>query len=393
MSNEEQPPVEEQVPIDQESSGGCGTAGSSCCGAQQKRATEPRQSGFEQSFVGGEIDTSAGPIPRVSTDLTSEDWWGTFKSRWGIGRMDYTVVPGLYGVGSPDSSSSVLVTSNYKMTFDRVRRVLGGRDVWILVLDTDGINVWCAAGEGTFGTDELVGRLESVRLKEIVKHRRLILPQLGGPGVAAHQVKKRAGFKAVYGPIRAEDIPAFIDAGFKATAEMRRKTFTFSERAELIPVELVMALKPVIVVLLVFLFLSGIGGPQGYWANVVNTAPLTMAILVAALIGGAIIFPLLLPWLPGRAFSARSLPIGIVLAVAVLLSLGSGLNDWPGRLEFAGWLLFAPALTAFMAMNFTGASTFTSLSGVKKEMRTAVPLQIGAAVFGLVLWFGSRFVA
>jgi hypothetical protein len=32
------------------------------------------------------------------------------------------------------------------------------------------------------------------------------------------------------------------------------------------------------------------------------------------------------------------------------------------------------------------------LSGVKKEMRFAVPLQISAAVIGLGLWIGYRFV-
>jgi hypothetical protein len=38
-----------------------------------------------------------------------------------------------------------------------------------------------------------------------------------------------------------------------------------------------------------------------------------------------------------------------------------------------------------MAMNFTGSSTYTSLSGVKKEMRIAVPVQISFAIFSLIL--------
>jgi len=44
-------------------------------------------------------------------------------------------------------------------------------------------------------------------------------------------------------------------------------------------------------------------------------------------------------------------------------------------------------------MNFTGASTYTSLSGVKREMRTALPLQIGAGIAGLGHWLVSRFIA
>ena len=77
------------------------------------------------------------------------------KVRWGIGRMNYRVDPGLYSLGNPDALSPVLVSANYKMSFDRLRESLPGRNAWILVLDTDGVNVWCAAGKGTFGTEEL----------------------------------------------------------------------------------------------------------------------------------------------------------------------------------------------------------------------------------------------
>jgi len=66
---------------------------------------------------------------------------------------------------------------------------------------------------------------------------------------------------------------------------------------------------------------------------------------------------------------------------------------WPGRMEMIAWLLLIPALSAYLGMNFTGASSYTSLSGVKKEMRVALPLQIAAAALGLVLWFCSRFTA
>jgi acetyl-CoA decarbonylase/synthase complex subunit gamma len=45
-----------------------------------------------------------------------------------------------------------------------------------------------------------------------------------------------------------------------------------------------------------------------------------------------------------------------------------------------------------MAMNFTGATTYTSLSGVRREMRVAVPIQAAAAGVGVVLWLIGRFV-
>src|SRR3990170_3965571 len=100
--------------------------------------------------------------------------------------------PGLYGLGNPTPDSPAFITANYTLSFDALRSALAGRDGYILVLDTEGINVWCAAGKGTFGTDELVGRVESTGLGVVVRHRRLILPQLGAPGVAAHEVARRS---------------------------------------------------------------------------------------------------------------------------------------------------------------------------------------------------------
>ena len=51
------------------------------------------------------------------------------------------------------------------------------------------------------------------------------------------------------------------------------------------------------------------------------------------------------------------------------------------------------ALSSFLTMNFTGSSTYTSLSGVKKEMKEAVPFQVGAGTVGLLLWIVSFFKA
>jgi len=100
-------------------------------------------------------------IQTVSTRLAIGDRLGAWKVRWGIGRMDYAVEPGLYAVGKPDENAPVLVSANYKLTFDTLRMNLSGLDCWLLILDTRGVNVWCAAGKGTFGTDELINKLES----------------------------------------------------------------------------------------------------------------------------------------------------------------------------------------------------------------------------------------
>jgi acetyl-CoA decarbonylase/synthase complex subunit gamma len=337
----------------------------------------------------GSVETPAGRVPQVSSSWTKADYLGTFKARWGVGRMHYTADPGLYALGRPDDKSPVMVTANYKMSFDRLRKALPGRNAWILVLDTKGINVWCAAGKGTFGTEELVTRIGSSGLERVVSHREVMLPQLSAPGVAAHQVRRLSGFKAVFGPIRAEDLPAFMDNGMKATAEMRSKTFTTWERFVLIPVELVGALKAALVIIPILLILSGLLGPSGFWPNVLNQGLFALQALLTAILAGAVLTPLLLPWLPGRAFSLKSLVPGLFCALLLLLlRWGDGVK-LSGLLEMIAWVMIIVSVAAYLGMNFTGASTYTSLSGVKKEMRWSLPFQIGGGALGLVLWVVS----
>lgn len=230
-------------------------------------------------------------------------------------------------------------------------------------------------------------------LTKVVSHRELILPQLSGPGVAAHQVKKYSGFRVHYGPIRASDLPAYLEAGLNATPEMRVKTFPLRERIALIPIELVAAFKASLLILCAFFLFSGFGGPAGYWDNAMNYGLFAVAAILAAILAGAVLTPILLPVIPGRAFSLKGFSIGVASDLVLLTMRNPDLTIWSGRLETMAWLLLVPALAAYLAMNFTGASTYTSLSGVKKEMRTALPLEIGAALAGIGLWLASRIIA
>ena len=93
-------------------------------------------------YVTGDVMTPAGSVQRVTTSLSRRDRWGTIRSRISAFRMAYAVEPGLYAVGAPTKDSEVLVTANYKMTFDILRQSVAGIDAWLLVLDTKSINVW-----------------------------------------------------------------------------------------------------------------------------------------------------------------------------------------------------------------------------------------------------------
>jgi hypothetical protein len=310
------------------------------------------------------------------------------RVRWGIRRMHYTVPAGLYAVGEPDSDSPVLVTANYKLSFDLLRRELSGRNLWLLVLETFGINVWCAAGKRTFGTSELVNRIQKVQLERVVNHRTIILPQLGATGVAAHEVKKATGFRVRYGPVRAGDLPQYLDNGLKATGETRQIRFSLWDRLVLTPVELVTAWKASLVALLLIFLLSGLERNGFSFAGILSRGYTPGLTYLGALLMGAVVTPVFLPWIPGRAFSLKGAQVGLLWALLLTLTLAS---NWSGA-SLVALFLIAPALTAYFAMNFTGCSTFTSLSGVQKEMRIAVPVIILSIVSGGAALLMGRFL-
>jgi hypothetical protein len=340
--------------------------------------------------------------PTTST-ITLTDRWDHFLARWGYRRNEHKVEPGLYALGNPTLDSPVFVTANYTLSFDALRSALDGIDGTILVLNTYGINVWCAAGKGTFGTDELVHRIEATGLRDVVNHRVLILPQLGATGVAAHEVKKRAGFKVEYGPVRAADLPEYLKT-HQATPEMRRVRFTLWDRMVLIPVELVHNLLLTAIAAIV-LFLT--------------VGPLAAAGVVAAVLAGIVLFPILLPWIPTRDFSSKGFILGGLVALPFALGALLGQPDaapsewrlctvdaapsewrlcrvdgalWLRAIEALAYLLGLPTVTAFLALNFTGATTFTSPSGVRREMLAYIPVMACTFGTGIVLTIAFRLV-
>lgn len=363
----------------------------SCCGPTID-TVEAARTKVSEPWIDGVIETSICDIPRVTTVFTWNDRLGTWRVRWGIGRMRFRIEPGLYAVGAPTAESPVFVTANYKMSFDRLRSALKGIDGWILILDTKAVNVWCSAGKGTFGTNEIVNRIGTVRLPEIVSHRRLILPQLSATGVSAHEVKKRCGFRVIYGPVRADDIPAFLNARLKATPEMRRVEFPFRDRIVLAPVEIVGHGKYGLLAVAVMFLLAGFG-TDGYSLSRLSSFGLWSAILLmAAWVFGAVMTPALLPWLPGRAFSIKGAWVGVILLIisgVIFSAYPHVFHSWASALA---WLLIIPSVTSFLGMEFTGSSTYTSLSGVRREMRLAVPMQIAGAAAGTILWIAGLFL-
>lgn len=334
------------------------------------------------TYVTGAIAIDGRSIPVVSTRLALHDRLGALLVRCDIGRMRYRVEPGLYAVGAPTADSPVLVTASYKLTFDALRRELDGLSAWVLVLDTKGINVWCAAGKGTFGTRELEQRMMSVGLDRIVSHRTVILPQLGAPGVSAPEVEKATGFRVKYGPVRARDIAAYLAAGMTKNDEMRRVRFRLADRMTLTPTELVLAWPFFLAVLAgsaLFALPTGAGSLMRFLSLFV---PLVGAVLLAT-VG----FPALLPLLPFRAFALKGALLGAAWGV------GAALVEGASPLVAAALVLISTPVVSFIAMNFTGSTTFTCQPGAAMEVKRGIIPMVVATVAGIAFAVAGRLVA
>lgn len=140
---------------------------------------------------------------------------------------------GLRVVGSPGRHSPVLVTGNYDLTVRRVLRAMAGRDAWLVVAPSGGINVWCASSGGHLGTHQVVTALKTSGIAERVDHRDVVLPQLSATGVLALDVFRRCGWRVRFGPAHCEDLPRYLDADGQKDDRMRAVRFGPRERLEM----------------------------------------------------------------------------------------------------------------------------------------------------------------
>jgi len=332
-------------------------------------------------WMDGFINTAIGLVPKIRTNLYFKDYLGSVSARLGINRMNYKINPGIYAVGSPVEHSSVFVTANYKLTFDSLRKELSSIDAWILVLDTKGINVWCAAGKGTFGTKELISRIISVRLFDIVKNRVLILPQLGAVGVEAYKVTQFTKFSIKYGPVYARDIREYLTNDMKKTEAMKKVEFKLKDRVVLVPMEIANA---TVYLLISYLIAFGL--------DILKNMKLSVStFLIALTLPGAIIvslifFPIFLPWLPGRYFSVKGASLGLLYSAIIVI-----LTSQPITGLFSFILILTP-IVSFTSLNFTGSTTFTSQSGVMRETKISLPIMTLSFIFGILINITSSII-
>jgi NAD-dependent dihydropyrimidine dehydrogenase PreA subunit len=140
---------------------------------------------------------------------------------------------GLVKIGNPGRDAPVLLTCNFRLTVERVRRRLEGIDAYLLVANSRGVNVWCAATGGLLTNHDVVSVLKTSGIEELVDHRQVILPQLAATGIEGKIVHKKTGWRVVWGPVFAISIPPFLSGGLEKTVEMRTVSFPWPQRLEM----------------------------------------------------------------------------------------------------------------------------------------------------------------
>ena len=294
----------------------------------------------------------------------------------GLRILPFPTRTGLIRIGNPGRESPVLLTCNFDLTVRRLRRALRGLDCFLLVAPSRGINVWCAAAGGHLTANEVASVIKTSGISEMVDHRRLVLPQLAATGVERKHVEERTGWRVVFGPVRAEDIPAYLANHYKKTDEMRKVRFDLAERLEMA----VMWAVPISIVPLAPLLI--------WW-------PWLVLPFLAAVWGIALFTFGAFPWLPvgatggkgaeaeGHSFRwARYLivfdPRLRASLTVLLLFLGglaayvwlAGEGEW---ISLAGWGLAGLAISLLIGLDLTG-STPIYKSGLHDERLLTVRL-------------------
>lgn len=236
---------------------------------------------------------------------------------------------GLVRIGNPGRDSPLLVTCNFTLTVRRIVEALDGENVWLLVANSRGINVWCAAGGGHLTHHDVVSAIRTSRVGELVDHRTLVLPQLAATGIERRRITEATGWKALWGPARLEDLKAYLRRGCRAVKSDRVMRFPMWERLE-------MATMWVFPMTLIGAPLFGLAGGL----RVGMTAAAVAALVVFAIFAA-------LPWLRVSG-SARWLTFAAAALLAAIF--GAGVLSVLGASALRDYALVAGAAVLSMAV-------------------------------------------
>ena len=134
---------------------------------------------------------------------------------------------------SAGPDSPVLLTCNFQLTVERVKRVLEGMDAYLLVANSRGVNVWCAATGGLLTDHDVISVLKTSGIEDRVDHRQVVLPQLAATGIEGKVVQHRTGWRVVWGPVQRRGYSRLSGQRDARTRSMRTVTFPWPQRLEM----------------------------------------------------------------------------------------------------------------------------------------------------------------
>lgn len=283
-------------------------------------------------------------------------WLDSFK-------RTYAVEPGLYYTGNRyEHDSPLLVTANYHLTvFVLVRRLR--RNVRLLVVDTDSINVWCAAGKGTFCNDAIFAQMNRYEqhLPKDDRRLKLILPKLSLAGVDLPALRE-AGYDAIIGPVYGKDLPTYLSNEPYKDRDTDRVLFGLQSRLFTAPPGLLQTLKYGVTLLLALWLV------QQKWQfalPVAGVLGLTAVLTIA--------YPVCFPYLPGKWFAVKGLSLAIVVSAALCALAAGGLVS-QGNLITA--ILFTLASGMYFGQSYSGNSAVSNGTSVRKETARLLPVYV-----------------
>jgi len=297
---------------------------------------EIRQAGFEiteerYSFLESFITVVARRSkveqpPAVARMMTPDQDRSQIKSffdfcgRW----FPNPVTPGLRRIGTPDRDSPIVVTGNFHLTVRRVEKALVSQHCYLLVVQSKGINVWCASAGGELNTHSIISALKTSNIKSLVDHRELILPQLAAPGIDTKLLKKVSGWKGKWGPVYAGSLPGFLANGRTQNQDQRRVNFDLPFR-----IEMLFAMNS-----LLWLF---------FFAIALAIHPAWAAVMTLIFWGAGFILYAGYYLLPFNSGWSKALMLSIVsIALLVGISIHTTGEPW----HYTGWMIFT-ALVIF----------------------------------------------
>jgi 2-polyprenyl-3-methyl-5-hydroxy-6-metoxy-1,4-benzoquinol methylase len=321
--------------------------------------------------VTAEVELPAGVIGRLRHRVTLRtlllDLWLLF----------FRIVPpypkvrtGLYAVGNPAPDSPVLVTGNFDLTVRRLVKAIDGQvNAWILVADSAGINVWCAAGGGYFTAEKVIAAVKSSHLNKVVNHHALILPQLCANGVDGWRIRRETGWGVHWGPAKARDIPAYLAARRKKTDAMRWVRFPLKDRLEMVTVTL--GFYGLLILVPVFIFWRHM-----FW-------PVTLSLL-----GLSYFYSVIHPWLPGRDGLYKSIPLAFI-ALAGLFIYTTLWHPLPA-VNLFHWIVGLTGLSVFTGAELQGMSPLMRGEQANWGWEGMIGIALGAIYWLVPLALGWR---